>query len=187
MTWHKNGRQYNPKKLVHPSDGEAWTHFDGVHREKALEARNIRVALTTNGFNPYGMMATPIHLLARVCYPPQSPPDVVFQRQDIFLSFIIPEHPENNMGVFMEPVIDELVRVWEEGVWTYDRATKRNFKMHVWYHYSLHDFLALWDILWLVCSREVPMPSMQDSSEVHLVMEGWQVFFVRQTSIIPPS
>jgi hypothetical protein len=46
------------------------------------------------------------------------------------------------MGVFMEPVIDELVRAWEKGVWTYDRATKRNFKMHVWYHYSLHDFLA---------------------------------------------
>ena len=23
MTWHKNGRRYNPEKLVHPSDGEA--------------------------------------------------------------------------------------------------------------------------------------------------------------------
>jgi hypothetical protein len=55
---------------------------------------------------------------------------------------IIPEHPENNMGVFMEPMIDELVHAWEEGVWTYDRTTKTNFKMHVWYHYSLHDFLA---------------------------------------------
>ena len=30
----------------------------------------------------------------------------------------------------------------DEGVWTYDRATKRSSKMHVWYHYSLHDFLA---------------------------------------------
>jgi hypothetical protein len=46
------------------------------------------------------------------------------------------------MGVFMEPLIDELVCAWEEGVWTYDRATKTNFKMHVWYQYSLHDLLA---------------------------------------------
>jgi hypothetical protein len=37
------------------------------------------------------------------------------------------------MGVDMEPLIDELVRVWEKGVWMYDRATKTNFKMHVWY------------------------------------------------------
>jgi hypothetical protein len=46
------------------------------------------------------------------------------------------------MVVYMEPVINELVSAWEEGVWTYDRATKTSFKMHVWYHYSLHDFLA---------------------------------------------
>ena len=42
----------------------------------------------------------------------------------------------------MEPMIDELAHAWEEGIWTYDRAIKKNFKMHVWYHYSLHDFLA---------------------------------------------
>jgi hypothetical protein len=72
-------------------------------------------------------------MLARVHYPSQSPPDVCFQRQNIFLSLIIPGHPGNNMGVFIEPVIDELVCAWEEGVWTYDRATKTNFKMHVWY------------------------------------------------------
>ena len=35
------------------------------------------------------------------------------------------------MGVFMEPVIDELISAWNEGVWTYDRATQKPFKMHV--------------------------------------------------------
>jgi hypothetical protein len=43
------------------------------------------------------------------------------------------------MGVYMEPLIDELVRAWEEGVWMYDRAIKTNIKMHVWYQYSMHD------------------------------------------------
>ena len=57
MTCHKKGVLYNPYKMVHPSDGESWTHFDEIHREKAEEARNVRVALATNGFNPYGMMA----------------------------------------------------------------------------------------------------------------------------------
>jgi hypothetical protein len=46
------------------------------------------------------------------------------------------------MGVFMEPLIDELILAWEKWVLTYDQATKKNFTMHVWYHYSLHDFLA---------------------------------------------
>jgi hypothetical protein len=41
MTWHKNGKRYNPNKMVHASDGEAWKHFDAIHREKAEEARNV--------------------------------------------------------------------------------------------------------------------------------------------------
>ena len=59
MTWHKNGKWYNPDKMVHPSDGEAWICFNDKHRDKADEAHNVRVALATDGFNPYGMMATP--------------------------------------------------------------------------------------------------------------------------------
>ena len=46
------------------------------------------------------------------------------------------------MSVYMEPLIDELIKAWEEGVWTYDRATMTNFRMYVWYHYFLHDLLA---------------------------------------------
>jgi hypothetical protein len=30
------------------------------------------------------------------------------------------------MGVFMEPVFNDLIDAWEKGVLTYDRATKRN-------------------------------------------------------------
>jgi hypothetical protein len=46
------------------------------------------------------------------------------------------------MGVLRLPLIDELLKAWEEGVLTYDRATKTNFTMHVSYQYSMHDFLA---------------------------------------------
>jgi len=46
------------------------------------------------------------------------------------------------MSIFMGPLIDDLVKAWEEGVWTYDQATKINFRMYVWYHYSLHDLPA---------------------------------------------
>jgi hypothetical protein len=30
------------------------------------------------------------------------------------------------MGLYVEPLIDELVHAWKEGAWTYDRATKTN-------------------------------------------------------------
>jgi hypothetical protein len=127
--------------MVHASDGEAWKHFDAIHREKVEEARNVHVVLATDVFNPYGMSTSPYTCWPVFVIPINPPPlDVCLQRQNIFMSFIIPGHLGNKMDVYMEPLIDELVRAWEEGVWTYDRATKANFKMHVWYQYSMHDY-----------------------------------------------
>jgi hypothetical protein len=124
MTWHKNGKRYSPEKMVHSFDGEAGQHFDRIHHNKAGKAHNIRVALATDGFNPYGMMAAPYSCWPMFVIPLNLPPGVAFQRQNVFLSLIIPKHPGNNMGVFMEPLFDELVHAWDHGVWTYDRATK---------------------------------------------------------------
>jgi hypothetical protein len=78
-----------------------------------------------------GIRAGAIRHPAREIYPPT-----------IFVSLIIPGHLENKMAVYMESLIDELGRAWEEGVWTYDRATKTNFRMHVWYQYFMHDLPA---------------------------------------------
>jgi hypothetical protein len=52
--------------------------------------------------------------------------------------------------VYMEPLIDECVRAWDEGVWTYDRSMKTNFKVHVWYQYSMHD-LSTYGLLCAWC------------------------------------
>ena len=79
MTWQKYGRRYNSKKLVHPSDGEASTRFDMIHREKALEARNVRVALATDGLNPYGMVAASYTCWPMFVIPLNLPPSVLFQ------------------------------------------------------------------------------------------------------------
>ena len=65
MTWHKNGKRYSLDKMVHPSGGKAWKFIDQQHRSKSDEARNVRVALATDGFNLYGMLAVP-YTLSRI-------------------------------------------------------------------------------------------------------------------------
>jgi hypothetical protein len=56
MMWHKKGKRYT-NKMVHPADGDAWRYFDAMYPDKVEDARNVRVALATDGFNPFGMMA----------------------------------------------------------------------------------------------------------------------------------
>ncbi|KAK1691774.1 hypothetical protein QYE76_008471 [Lolium multiflorum] len=57
MTWHKTGIRLQDEKkrvpMVHPSDGQSWKRFDEKHPNEASEARNVRIAIATDGFNPY--------------------------------------------------------------------------------------------------------------------------------------
>ena len=64
---------------MHPSDGEAWTRFDMIHREKTLDARNVCVALATDVFNPYGMAAASYTCWPMFVIPLNLPPSVLFQ------------------------------------------------------------------------------------------------------------
>jgi uncharacterized Zn finger protein (UPF0148 family) len=142
MTWNKEGVRYNPDKMVHPADGQAWKTFNDNHRLKHIEARNVLVALATDGFSPYGLMSAPYTCWPVFATPLNLPLGVLLQQQNKFLTLIIPGHPGNKMGVYMQPVYDELIKAWNEGVLTYDRAIKKNFRMYVWCQYSMHDFLA---------------------------------------------
>jgi len=39
--------------MCHPADDEAWKHFDEVYSDFAEDARNLRLGLATDGFNPF--------------------------------------------------------------------------------------------------------------------------------------
>jgi hypothetical protein len=131
MTWHKHGHRYHPDKMVHPSDGEAWKAFDVEYQDFAREARNVRVVIATDGFNPFGMGVASYSCWHVFIIPLNLPPGVCMQRQNILLSLIVPgpEYPGKNMSVYMELLVDELMLAWEVGILTYDCATKQNFTM----------------------------------------------------------
>ncbi|XP_074375895.1 uncharacterized protein LOC141717638 [Apium graveolens] len=52
MTWHKTERQ-NDGKIKHPADSKTWKDVDQRWPEFAAEARNLRLALSSDGFNPF--------------------------------------------------------------------------------------------------------------------------------------
>ena len=51
MTWHHENQSQG--KLCHLYDGEAWKHFDRKHPTFTSDPRNVRLGLSSDGFNPY--------------------------------------------------------------------------------------------------------------------------------------
>lgn len=58
MRWHFENRR-PPGVMCHPSDGEAWKHFDRTYPDFASEPRNIRLGLCADGFTPFSISVTP--------------------------------------------------------------------------------------------------------------------------------
>ena len=94
MRWHKEGRRSNPSVMVHPSDAEAWKHFSEVCPDFAMDARNVRIAMATDGFNPFGYGKTQYSCWPVFVIPLNLPPALCMREENIFLSLVIlgPEH-----------------------------------------------------------------------------------------------
>ncbi|XP_020254060.1 uncharacterized protein LOC109831132 [Asparagus officinalis] len=57
MRWHMEERT-NDGKIRHPADAEAWKHMDRTFPWFANECRNVRLGLSSDGFNPFGIMSS---------------------------------------------------------------------------------------------------------------------------------
>lgn len=131
MTYHHN-RPRIEGKLIHPSDGEAWKHFDRVHPEFAQEPRNVRLGLCADGFNPFGQSGGNYSCWPIIVTPYNLPPDMCMRREVMFLTALIPgdKHPGAKIDVFLQSLIDELEDLWNVGApGTYDIANKNHFDM----------------------------------------------------------
>jgi len=131
MRWHREYRR-SPGVLSHPSDGEAWKHFDNVYPDFASEPRNVRLGLCSDGFTPFSNNASPYSCWPVFLTPYNLPPEMCMTSPYIFLSCVIPgpRNPKSLIDVYLQPLIDELKQLWFEGVLTYDISTKQNFTMH---------------------------------------------------------
>ncbi|XP_019158170.1 PREDICTED: uncharacterized protein LOC109154886 [Ipomoea nil] len=130
MRWHyENHRQ--PGIMCHPSDGEAWKHFDTQYPDFAADPRNVRLGLCANGFSPFGLNAKSYSCWPVMVVPYNLPPSMCMTTPYIFLTCIIPgEHnPKANIDVYLQPLIDELQLLWDIGLLTYDVSLKKNFMM----------------------------------------------------------
>lgn len=75
MMWHhSNGI---PRVMCHPSEGEAWKHFNRLHPDFLADPHNVRLGLCSNGFTPHIQASTkPYSCWPVVVTPYNLPPEM---------------------------------------------------------------------------------------------------------------
>jgi hypothetical protein len=143
MRWHKE-ELVNDGKMRHPADSKAWKHVDQKYDWFANDARNIRLGLASDGFNPFGMQNVTYTTWPVILIPYNLPP-WLFEKQPYWImSMLIPgkKSPGMNIDVYLRPLIDELKELWENGIDTWDDKVKKNFKLHAILLWTINDFPA---------------------------------------------
>jgi hypothetical protein len=142
--WQKKVRTPVENVMSHPADGNAWKCFDSKEKDFAAEPRNLRLALATDGFNPFGNMSTKYSMWPVLLTPLNLPPWECVNPANCFMSLLIPgpRCPGKDFDVFLEALIEELLELWK-GVSTYDACTGRKFDLRVAVLWCIHDYPAL--------------------------------------------
>ena len=144
VQWHKLKRKHNEKEMTHPADGKAWEDFDKCWPDFAEDARNLRLGLATDGFNPFSNMSSSYSMWPVFVIPYNLPPWLCMQESNFMMALLIPgpHSPGKAFDVFLQPLVEELLDLWS-GVDTHDAITRKDFKLRAAVLWCIHDYPAL--------------------------------------------
>ena len=143
MRRHAEGKK-NDGLLRHPADSPQWKEFDCLYPDFGNEARNIRVALASDGMNPFGNLSMnhSSWLVLLMIY--NLPPWLCMKRKYIMLYMMIsgPRQPGSDIDIYLAPLIEELTTLWEDEVDVWDGNLQVTFRLRAMVFCTINDYPA---------------------------------------------
>jgi hypothetical protein len=122
VRWHSEKHRKNNEEIWHPVDGIKWKNFDLQYKPFGSKRKNIRFALSTDGMNLFGENKT-VHSTWPVILTMYNLPTwLCHKRKYLVLSILIqgPKQAGTDIDVFLEPLMKDMAKLWNEGVCMWD-------------------------------------------------------------------
>ena len=141
LIWHANGRKTD-EMIWHVADSPQWKHIDDTYPTFGREARNLRLGLCTDGVNPFGNMTSQHSTWPVLMVIYNLPPWLCMKRKYIMLSLLIsgPKQPGNDIDVYLAPLIEDLKKLWDDGVHIFDAYHQQSFTLRATIYCTINDF-----------------------------------------------
>ena len=173
MRWHKEKRVEELGVLRHPADGRAWKHFDELYPDFAVDSRNVRMGLASDGFNPFSNMTTTHSMWPVILMPYNMAPWHSMHKSNYLMTLLIPgpKSPGKDFDVFLRPLVDELKLLWSNGVEAFNEYSQSEFTLHAVVLWTISDFpayayLSGWSTMGKlacpICLEDTPYKRLRD-------------------------
>ncbi|XP_021769887.1 uncharacterized protein LOC110734149 [Chenopodium quinoa] len=178
LTWHHYGR-LDDGMLRHPADSPQWRFIDGKYPDFAKEKRNLRLALSTDGFYPFRNLSSTYSTWPIILATYNLPPSLCMKPRYMFLALLIsgPKQLGNDIDVYLEPLIDGLNILWEDGIQVFDAHRNEKFIMKAMLFNTIQDFPAYGNLSGYTMKGKAPCPiGMEDCGGEWLSASRQHVF-----------
>ncbi|KAJ0021408.1 hypothetical protein Pint_31854 [Pistacia integerrima] len=130
-------------KMRHPVDSIAWDLVNYKWPAFVEDPRNLRLGLAVDGFNPFSNMSTTYSCWPVMLVTYNLPPWLCMKKENITLALIPgPKQPSKDIDVYLQPLIEDLQELWNNGVTVYDSYTNSCFNLRAILMWTINDFLA---------------------------------------------
>lgn len=166
LRWHfSNASEDGPMR--HPVDSPTWAQVNDRWPEFASDPRNLRLGLSTDGMDPFSIQNSKLITWSVLLVNYNLPHTLCMKSENVMLSMLIPgpTAPSNNIDVYLQPLIEDLKDLWDEGVEMYDSFSKETFKLRAILLWTISDYPALGTLAGckvkgkqacIVCGKDTP-------------------------------
>ncbi|KAL6199643.1 hypothetical protein ACLB2K_029426 [Fragaria x ananassa] len=186
LTWHDWGRKKD-KMMRHPADSPTWKLLDSKYPELGNDHRNLRLALSSDGFNPHSMQNSLYSCWPVILVTYNLPPWLCMKRKFMMLTLLIsgPKQPGNDIDVYLQPLIDDLKLLWNGVEEVYDAFRGEYFKLKAVLFWTINDFPAYGNLSGSVVRGYHGCPICVDQTRPRRLKKGNKLVFMRHRRGLP--
>ncbi|KAI5312912.1 hypothetical protein L3X38_042086 [Prunus dulcis] len=168
LTWHA-ARKSIDGQMSHPADSPSWKLLDDKWPEFGNEPRNLRLALSSDGFNPHSSLSSRYSCWPVILVTYNLPPWLCMKRKFMMLTLLIsgPKQPGNDIDVYLEPLIDDLKSLWVGIRGVYDAHNGEYFTLRAALMWTINDFPAYRNLSGCVVKGYKACPICGDDTPSH--------------------
>ena len=186
LIWHAEGGEFDGK-MCHPSDSPSWKVIDHGWPDFATKPRNLRLVISANGINPHSSLSSRHNCWPIVMITYNLPLWLCMKRKFMMLSLLIsgPQQPENDIDIYLAPLIEDLKTLWEIGVEAYDAYQREVFTLRVVLLWTINDFPAYGNLSGCTVKGYFACPICGPETYSHRLKHGRKNSFTGHRRFLP--
>jgi len=138
--------------------------------------------------NPYGNLSTNHSSWPVLLFIYNLPPWLCMKQKYVMLSMMIPgpRQPGKDIDVYLRPLIDDLWKLWEEGVHVWDANLQQSFLLHAMVFCTINDFPAYGNLSGYSVKGHHACPICEQNSSFRQLKHGKKTVYTRHRRFLKP-